>query len=299
MELKQLRYFTAVADAGSISAAAKKLYISQPPLSVQIRHLEEELGCVLFERGARQIILTEAGRKLYAHAQKILEMSQIAAKDVQPGSSDILRIGIVSSVVSSPGTDWIAGYARKNPTVSFAITEANTYRLLEDLRAHLIQIAILRTPCNAEDMEKIPLVSEYLTATGKADFLKSEKKTLTPADLSEVPLILYRRWQLVVEDMFSRAECTMRTRILCDDARTAYTLAKEGIGVAILPASGTQSAANDGLCVRKLDSRDALSQIMIVWLYGQKLSARTQSLVQYLQNRCGLPDEVPAIFSSP
>lgn len=61
MDLKQLQYFATVAKEGNISKAAKALHISQPPLSIQLKHLEEELGCVLFERGAREVELTEAG----------------------------------------------------------------------------------------------------------------------------------------------------------------------------------------------------------------------------------------------
>ena len=64
MDLKQLIYFNTIAEEGSISAAARRLHISQPPLSTQMRLLEEELGCVLFERGARHIHLTEARQLL-------------------------------------------------------------------------------------------------------------------------------------------------------------------------------------------------------------------------------------------
>ena len=64
MDLKQLRYFAAVAEEGSITAAARRLYLSQPPLSMQLQALEREVGCSLFERGRRHITLTDAGRVL-------------------------------------------------------------------------------------------------------------------------------------------------------------------------------------------------------------------------------------------
>ena len=70
MDLKQLRYFTTVAEEGTISAAAKKLFMSQPPLSTQMKLLEQELGCSLFERGQKHIRLTETGRLLYDRAWK-------------------------------------------------------------------------------------------------------------------------------------------------------------------------------------------------------------------------------------
>ena len=71
MDLKQLKYFVTVAEEGTISAAAKKLFMSQPPLSIQMKLLEQELGCPLFERGQKHIRLTDTGKLLYDRAQNI------------------------------------------------------------------------------------------------------------------------------------------------------------------------------------------------------------------------------------
>ena len=79
MDLKQLEYFTTIVNEGTISAAAKKLNLSQPPLSAQMKALEQEFGCVLFERGSRKIQLTEAGRILFRHAANLLELSNRAS----------------------------------------------------------------------------------------------------------------------------------------------------------------------------------------------------------------------------
>ena len=83
MNLKQLEYFIAIADGGSISAAARSLHISQPPLSTQMHLLEDELGQILFDRGPRSIRLTEAGRLFYERAQNILDMAAAAKKDLE------------------------------------------------------------------------------------------------------------------------------------------------------------------------------------------------------------------------
>ncbi|MDD6032428.1 MAG: LysR family transcriptional regulator, partial [Oscillospiraceae bacterium] len=95
MDLKQLSYFVTVVQEGSISAAARRLYLSQPPLSAQMKALEEEFGCVLFERGARKIQLTQAGRLLYDRATALLEMSEMTRRemlDYQRGSEGTLRL---------------------------------------------------------------------------------------------------------------------------------------------------------------------------------------------------------------
>ena len=100
MNLKQMKYFVTIADEGSISAAARVLHISQPPLSQQLHLLEEELRARLFVRGSRSVTLTDAGRLFYQHAQNILDLSERAVKDLQQFENEnrgSLRIGMVSS----------------------------------------------------------------------------------------------------------------------------------------------------------------------------------------------------------
>ena len=100
MDLKQLSYFTAIVDEGSISAAAKKLHISQPPLSHQMKSLECELGVILFDRGLRSITLMDAGKLLYTRAKTILDMTSATKMEINnlgSGLSGTLRIGMVSS----------------------------------------------------------------------------------------------------------------------------------------------------------------------------------------------------------
>ena len=109
MTLKQLEYFTAVIDAGSISAAAARLHISQPPLSMQLKELEEELGTVLLERSTRYFRPTDAGLKLYDKARAILDLTEEAKYDLAFSEENIegkLIIGTISScgnVLLTPG----------------------------------------------------------------------------------------------------------------------------------------------------------------------------------------------------
>lgn len=83
MDLKQLSYFVAVIQEGTISGAARKLHLTQPPLSAQMKLLEEEAGCLLFERGSRHVQLTAAGQMLYGRAVKMLELADITARELK------------------------------------------------------------------------------------------------------------------------------------------------------------------------------------------------------------------------
>lgn len=167
MDLKQLQYFATVAKEGNISKAAKALHISQPPLSIQLKHLEEELGCVLFERGAREVELTEAGLLLYNRALSLLELSAITVQeisDLKNQTAGTLRLGAVSSVGSTLLNAWIVDLNKEYPDIHYEIFEGNTYEQIEQLKNHTIELAIVRSPFSTNDMHVIPLRTEPMMA---------------------------------------------------------------------------------------------------------------------------------------
>ena len=92
MDVKQLEYFRAIVDAGTISGAARVLHMTQPPLSYQVKMLEEELQVQLFLRGTKKITLTEAGKTLYDRAGSLLTMADITSYKSKPGGNDSHRI---------------------------------------------------------------------------------------------------------------------------------------------------------------------------------------------------------------
>ena len=134
MDLRQLEYFIAIADAGTFQAAARRLHMTQPPLSTQIRLLEEEVGTPLFLRGPRQVTLTGAGKLLYSRASTLLELQKNTVQellDYTEGNKGVLRFGIASSANGELLTRMILPFSKKYPGIRFELTESNTYRLLE------------------------------------------------------------------------------------------------------------------------------------------------------------------------
>lgn len=157
MDIRQLIYFATIVEEGSISAAAKKLHLSQPPLSYQLKLLEEELHLQLLQRGARGVQLTEAGKVLYKRAQGILELTERTQKELQAmagqGFAGTLHIGTVSSSGASL-LDWrIPAFHEQYPQIGFAIHEGNTFELMEMLESGLIELAVVRTPFHDEQVD--------------------------------------------------------------------------------------------------------------------------------------------------
>lgn len=275
-ELKRLRYFVTVADEGSISAAARKLYMSQPPLSTQLRLLEEEVGCPLLARGARSVELTEAGKRLYARARTLLELEQTAREEARAcglPQGGTVRLGVVSSVAGTLLPRWLGGFLTENPDVQVRLVEADTFGLLARLREGHLQAAILRTPCPDEGLMKEPLTEEALVAAAPS----LPEDTTLPA-LAGQPLLLYRRWEDYLRAHFERAGVPFSPRCVCDDARTTVALARQGLGIALVPES---ALVGSGLASRPLEDARARSGIELVWRADPSLPEPTRRLFAY------------------
>lgn len=239
MDFHQLQYFVAIAESGSITAAAKKLFLSQPPLSMQMKRLEKELGCVLFLRGAREIQLTEAGKLLYNRAKSLLELRRVTEEELAActdGTSGTIRLGMISSVGCSLLPQWLAGFHARHPDIHFSVYEADTYQILEKLHQDRVEVALVRSPFSAEGIQRIPLRSESLIAVGHRSFFTC-LESISLQQLVKLPLIVYRRWENILNQKFRTLGMTPTYFCVNEDARTTVYWADAGLGVGIIPQS--------------------------------------------------------------
>ena len=173
MDIRQLTYFVAAVEEKTITAAAEKLHMTQPPLTMQLHMLEDELGCKLFRRDGRTLSLTDAGQHFYSRALEIIGMCDSAKSemnDYRSGNAGELRIGAISSVRGTLFTDWIKDYHDKYPYVKISVHSANTYQLLEQLRNREIDMAVIRTPFPAGYFETEYIRREEMSAIGNGKF---------------------------------------------------------------------------------------------------------------------------------
>ena len=304
MELKQLYGFVTVVKEGTISGAARKLNLSQPPLSAQMKQLEEEFGCLLFERGPRKIVLTEAGRLLYERAVTMLELADVTRKelfDCRDGVTGALRLGVVSSVGSSLLPEWMQEFHAQNPAVRFELFEANTYQLLDQLHANLLELAIVRTPFEAENLVSFPLCRETLLAVGDGRFFpeadcgpdcvspSAGSREISLSRLSGLPLILYRRWEKPLAEAAAQDGLSLTCFCLNDDARTTARLADCGLGVGVIPASSRGFLRNPRTRILPIRDERLTSSILAVHAKTARLSAVARLFLSFLQTRAKLP----------
>ncbi|MEK0313427.1 LysR family transcriptional regulator [Cohnella sp. 56] len=151
MDIRQLRYFVTVAEEGQITAAAKKLHMEQPPLSRQMKQIEDELGVVLFDRTGRRLRLTPAGERLRERAIRLLGQLEETVAEVREhgdGVRGVLSVGAVVSCTSLlPGP--LGRFRERHPQVSFKLSEGDHHLLGERLDRREIELAVARLPFEA------------------------------------------------------------------------------------------------------------------------------------------------------
>ena len=291
MELRQLRYFITVVNEGNISLAARRLHLSQPPLSHQMKLLEEELGVTLFERGSRHIRLTLPGKAFYERALAILDLSELAKSEIVSLDQEIagtIKLGIISSAAEFITSRFLAPFQKESPQVTLEVSESNTFHLLELLHMNQIDLAIVRTPFSRRALDCIALPPDPFIAAARPPYLEAADRTgesgsggapadtetlsgsggappgLSLAQFAASPLILYRRWEPLILNYFD--EIAVQPRIACvtDDARTAILWAREGAGIALVPRSALYLTRDPQLVCREITAPRLSSSICLV-----------------------------------
>lgn len=286
MNLKQLQAFLVVAQERQITAAAKRLYMAQPPLSYQMKQLEKELGTKLFTRSSYGIELTSAGRTFWAYAQKMVKLRQAAGEALnqeKSGRMGTVHLGLISSTGRLIPNQAMLQLTADYPHVNFSITEGNTMMLVDQLNSGLLDLAIVRTPFNARGLTERSLYQDQMVALGdhgRYHILATNKMKIT--DFDQQPLILYRRFEAIFNETFAHQGVTPYYSVKCDDARTAIMWANRGMGIAVVPRLIAQDYAK--LPLTTVDYSGWNSQIEVIWQRGTKLSPLTRRFINLLTN---------------
>lgn len=195
MELRHLRYFVAVAEEKSFNKAAERLFISQPPLSRQIKQLEEEMGVVLIDRDQRPLKLTEAGVFFYEHAIQILRKSDnLRAMTMRKGVFDgSLSIGFVASILYGTLPRVISRFRKVYPNIEIKLHELNSWQQTQALTNGKIDVGFGRLLFEDASVRRILLRDESLVVAVPIDhhIMQQKRRTITISDLCSENLLLY------------------------------------------------------------------------------------------------------------
>ncbi|MDG9718404.1 LysR family transcriptional regulator [Streptomyces sp. DH24] len=260
MDLRQLRYFVAVAEDRHFGRAADRLHMAQPALSQAIRRLEADLGVELLHRTTRRVELTDAGRSYLARARAILADVDDAAHEarlVAAGSVGHLSIGCVGSATYSLLPPLSRHLAAELPGVDFSFRgEMLAPDQAEALRSGAIDVALLRPTAADPSLTVAPLRRDRLVVAVPADHRLAGRRQVRIADLRQADLIVHsadRRSVMydVVLGLFRTAGIDVHVRHEVGETSTLITLVAGGLGVAIVPEPVT-ALTLDGVAYRPL-----------------------------------------------
>jgi DNA-binding transcriptional LysR family regulator len=279
VELRQLRYFIAVAEELHFRRAAERLHISQPPLSQQIRALEDELGFALLVRTRRRVELTPAGAAFLRDARALLaelEGAVATARRIDAGQTGRLRINFVGSALFSivPGT--VERFRRARPGVALELRERATVDQLRAVRAGVADIALVRPPIEDDGELRVQTVlRERTLAALPAGHALAALTRVPLRRLAAEPLVLFPRDQApgfhdLLIDSLAGAGVAPRVIQYAPEMLTIIGLVAAGTGVSLVPAS-VQRLALDGVAYRPVSGAPR-SELVAVTRAGEDSS---------------------------
>lgn len=273
MELRQLRYFIAVAEELHFTRAAARLHIGQPPLSHAIQMLEQDVGARLFERNKRWVRLTEAGRLFLVDARRMLALAEEArstAQRAERGEAGELRIGFTYSTPLTPlFAAAINRYRQDHPQVSLLLQELATLRQLDGLGQRTIDLGFVRTP-------ELPIPAGIRTTMLREDPLVAVLPASHPlaaqaivhiADLAALPFVMYPpgAGTSIYPQIFRlcrEAGFVPHVGQTAKESSTIIGLVAAGSGVTMLPSSFAR-VQMDGVAYRPLADKGAVTMLYL------------------------------------
>ena len=274
IELRQLRYFLAVADELHFGRAAERLGIAQPPLSQQIRKLERTLGVALFWRSKRRVELSEAGRVLADEARHVLaaaDQAAIAAQRAGRGEAGNLRIGYTTGCTFiQTVVDLLRRYREEHPGVVLSLAEMHTTGQLDALSAGRIDLAFIRSRLPDPDQEftSFEILQEPLIAALPLGHPAAGDEAVPLGRLALEPFVLFPR--VVGTGVFDtiitachEAGFTPRVVQEAPQFTSIIGLVSAGFGVALIP-SALSRIRLDGVVYRPLLGTDAAAPVVLV-----------------------------------
>ncbi|MEH7442125.1 LysR family transcriptional regulator [Bacillus sp. JJ1122] len=290
MDIRQMRYFIAIAEEKNITAAANRLHMSQPPLSLQLKQMEEELGVMLVERNGKRLELTDKGKVLYRHALNIVHSFEEVKNELQEtdeGRKGNLSIGINTlSVPEFP--DWIELFHAAYPLVYLRVVQNDSAYLTELVKNRLIELALIRLPLPNRDVNYLHLYNEPFVFVCR----KQGEESITIEEISTFPLILPSTEGLgsfnIIHEAFTREQLPLNVVCECSDMKVLMELVSSGIGSTIVPKSVFQTYGHSSLFAREIQDSVLKSSVGLIWLKQHYLSQPARHFIDLIKEQLGL-----------
>ncbi len=304
MNLRDLKYIIAIAETQRFGKAAERCFVSQPTLSGQIKKLEEELGVTIFERSNRSVEITPVGEAILIHARQMMEQAdaiQQLAQTHQDPLAGPLRIGAIPTLSPYLMPLILMPLKKQHPQMKLVLSEELTDTLLERLRNHEIDAALLATPEEEQDRESLPLFDEPFWIAYPLNHPFYAKDKITLRDLDNENLLLLAEGHCLARQAMD--VCHMKKRqtqgemadLRASSLETLIQLVGAGFGITLVPAlaMGGSWTTGSGVVAQRLVIADASRRISLVFRRSFPRRAALQAFAEIILDN--LPNTVQRV----
>lgn len=276
IELRQIRYFVAVAEEGNLGAAARKLHISQPPITRQIRKLEQEVGGELFTRTPRGVELTDAGHTFLGEARRILaniDRAVSRSRAAHAGQIGELDVGFMGSAIYSTIPKILQHFREEMPLATVSLSRLSKQDQIDGLRNGHLHVGFSRYYPDEPDLvlRQVELDPPALAVSKNVKDLKSpvRLRQLANSPFIVFPSIGRPSFADEVMSIFKRARVKPNIAYTAEDLTSALALTAAGLGACLVPAS-VSALKWPGVRFLKIDKVAATIPVQCVYLHGNE-----------------------------
>lgn len=249
MNTAYLENFIAVAEEKNISAAARRIHIAQSALSIQLKTLEEETGCILLKRSPHGVSLSYEGEVFYRYARRMLAVERELhdrLEDCAGGGAGVLRLGVSTSCLSSVLDGPLHRFGRRFPKVKHEIYEKSSLEILTALRNRTVDVGVIKALTSPlEDMRVHFKSSDPMAVLYESRKSYFEGPDISLDQLNGVPLCLTRRTREAIAPVCAANGFEPNISVLCEQFETAANMALRGRGAAVVPLAVAERYARN------------------------------------------------------
>ncbi len=271
MDLHQLRVFQAAIKTGGFTRAGEALHLSQSTVSQHIKLLEEELGCSLFLRVGKRLIVTEAGNVLLQYSERIfrdVKNAEMAVREMNALKRGTVRLGVGPTTLTYRLPPILRDYTRRLPQIELIVIAGATEFLLDSIRSQHLDLAIVLSTAPQPGLRSVPLGREEMVFVLNAKHPLARRRVLEPADLANLRFILYERrtaMQNLIDNYFESLGVAPRIAMEVENNEAIKSLVRAGLGASVLPLCAVaEEPAESQLRVLRVKGRPLMRDLRLL-----------------------------------
>ncbi len=292
MDLEYFRNFVTIAESGSLTAAAEKLGIAQPALSIQVKNLEQYYNTKLLIvcRGIRKLKLTDAGKIFYERARSIcaLELAtRMEVNDCTKGLTGTLRISLSPAKVSSFVTNYLQPFHQEHPSVTYQLHEVPVYEQVTHILSGISDFAIANAPLPEPERFDILFAHKerlIVVVNSANPWIKYKNEALSLPELKNIPICINFGCYPLFEKTCLEAGIKPEIMSLCTTKITALQFASLNLGIAVVPTESHETLA-DNLLKIPINSNKLFLNKMLFKAKGNQLSPIANKFIEFYQSK--------------